>query len=116
MCDTVLPMVKLFQAPDNLEDRQQLLLDTIERYCTANSYSVVGKLQLFASITKMADRGDGHACYVVGACYIGEGPCGDGLLGINRDKASHYLGRAHELGDPLAQAVLKKHDLADENP
>ncbi len=109
-------MVKLDFSPGNPENRQQQLLDTIERYCTTNSYYVVGKLQHFTSIKKMADRGYDHACYVVGACYVGDGPCGDGLLGINREKALYYLQRAHELGDPLAQAVIAKHGLADKLP
>ena len=70
--------------PHTLEDRQQLLLDTIDRY--RNAESVEGKLRLFASIAKMADRGFVSACYVVGTCYVGEGPCGDGLLEIEREK------------------------------
>ncbi len=49
-------MVKLFQTPGNPEDRQQILLDAIERYCAANFSYIEGDANEAISPAKFFSR------------------------------------------------------------
>ncbi len=89
-----------------LEDR---LMELITTYTSTSSLDE--KLNAYGEILQLADDDYVGGCYVIGTCLLGEGPCGDGLIEINRTQAKSYLTRAVELGDPLAASFIEKHGL-----
>ena len=92
--------------PDQTALEEQLM-DCIAQYQEARTYDE--KMRAFELVVRMAQQDYVGACYVAGTCLLGEGPCGDGFFERDTEKATHYLQRAHELGDPIAKTFLETH-------